>query len=130
MDDSKKCWLVYLVGSCEMGSEGSSSMEYPCVCYGDTDEEILSDYLSNITTLYGDDFMKKNLTHNKNGTVSSYYPIHKVMIPQSVYGHVKDYSIILTYKEHKNNLEDEPITSSCTYNGEPIIIHKKESDFK
>lgn len=127
MNDSKKCWLVYLVGSCEMGSEGWSDIQYPCVCYGDTDEEILEDYLANIETLYGDDFMRKNLTHNKNGTVNSYYPIHKVMIPRSVYGHVKDYSIILTYGDHPDEPDDEPSTSSITYEGEPLCI-KKEND--
>lgn len=126
-NDSKKCWLVYLVGSCEMGSEGWSDILFPCVCYGDTDEEILEDYLTNIEKLYEDDFMRKNLEYYEDGSVCSYYPIHKVKIPRPVYGHVKDYSMILTYREHKLNSENEPIMSSITYEGEPLCI-KKEND--
>lgn len=122
IDDSKKSWLVYLVGSCEMGSEGYSSMMYPCVCYGDTDEEILSDYLANIETLYGSDFMRKNLSFNESGNVSSYYPIHKVRIPREVYGRVEDYIITLRYEDHRDDPEDELSTSSFTYEGESFTV--------
>lgn len=126
-DDSKKCWLVYLVGSCEMGSEGWSDILYPCVCYGDTDEEILEDYLANIETLYGDDFMRKGLEYYEDGRVSSYYPIHKVRIPKSEYGHVKDYHITLIFGDHPDEPDDEPSTSSITYEGEPLYIKKENT---
>lgn len=122
IDDSKKSWLVYLVGSCEMGSEGHSCMMYPCVCYGDTDEEILSDYLANIETLYGSDFMRKNLSFDKSGDVSSYYPIHKVKIPRGVYGRVKDYIVTLQYEDHRDDPEDELTTSSIGYEGESLTV--------
>ena len=36
----KKTWLVYLVSTCEMGSEGWSGWMYHSVAFGNTDEEI------------------------------------------------------------------------------------------
>lgn len=123
-EDSKKSWLVYLVGSCEMGSEGNSSILYPCVCYGDTDEEILQSYLKNIKNLYQNDFMEKNISYNKFGDVFSYYPMHKVYLPRSVYGRVQDYTITLTYEDHREDPEDNPTTSSYSYEGEQVSIRR------
>lgn len=97
---NKRKYLVYIVGSCEMGSEGHSSIMYPMVACGDNDEEILNDYRDNLIKTYGEDILG-DVTYGSDGTVYSYYPIHKVEIPTySVYGDVKDFSIILNFREH------------------------------
>ena len=41
----KKSYLVYLVTSCEMGSEGWSGWDYYAVAHGSTEEEIYNDWI-------------------------------------------------------------------------------------
>lgn len=123
MKDDKKAWLCYIVGSCEQGSEGWSSMMYPMVCYGDTDEEILDDYRTNLHTLFGKDIIGK-VSYGSDGSVYSYYPIHKVYIPREVYGDVEDYSISLVYSKHEVSHDNYQTTVGKTYTGEPIKIKK------
>ena len=123
-DCNKKAWLCYHVGQCEMGSEGHSSMMYPMVCYGDTDEEILDDYRSNLKSVFGKDIIGE-VTYGKDGRVYSYYPIHKVFLPRDVYGDVKDYVIGLIYREHYKKDKGYKATISASYIGESL---KKSSD--
>ena len=124
MKDDKKAWLCYIVGQCEMGSEGHSSMMYLMVCYGNTDEEILADYRANLKSVFGKDIIGE-VTYGNDGTVYSYYPIHKVFLPRDVYGDVEDYSINLIYKKHDDTNKGYKATVSASYTGESL---KKSTD--
>lgn len=124
--NNKQAYLCYIVGTCEMGSEGWSSMMYPMVCYGNTDEEILSDYRANLQSLYGKDIIG-DVTYGPNGEVCSYYPIHKVLIPCHVYGDVKDYAISLIYGKHDTDENGYKATVSSSHTGEPLKIIKEDN---
>lgn len=94
----KKTYLVYQVGSCEMGSEGWSNRYFPCVAQGNTKEEVIKNWVENVKTLYGHE---PKPTYNKaTDTYRDYYPIYMNELVQSVYGIVEPYEIRNCYKEH------------------------------
>lgn len=93
----KKMYLVYQVGACEIGSEGQSSMHHVCVATGNTEDEVIENYIENVKRLYG---YKLNPIKNEYGIWQDYYIIQMTEIKQSVYGHVEDYEVILKYKRH------------------------------
>lgn len=95
----KKTWLVYQVGACEMGSEGSSSMHHLCIAQGDTKEEIIKNYVENVKLLYG---YELDPTINKVGDYYDYYKIDMTEIKTSVYGNVLNYEVILNYQKHSS----------------------------
>ena len=112
----KKTWLVYLVSSCEMGSEGWSGWMYHCVAFGDTDEEIYNSWLDNVKKIYNVD-LSKDLKHNigsstyiENGVEktydydywSCYYPIYKNELKTSVYGYSEPLIVESCYSKHKD----------------------------
>ena len=125
MKDNKKAWLCYMVGSCEQGSEGWSSMLYPVVCYGNTDEEILDDYRTKLHTLLGKDIIGE-ISYGSDGSVYSHYPIHKVFLPRDIYGDVKDYSISLVYRKHDVSHDNYQATVGETHTGGAIRIKKEK----
>lgn len=95
-------YLCYIVGECEMGSEGFSSCMYPMIAYGNNDEEIIESYRDNLIHVFGEDIIGK-ITYGKDGGMFSYYPIHKVEIPLGVYGDVESMSILLNFKQHADD---------------------------
>lgn len=115
----KKAYMCYIVGACEQGSEGWSSMMYPMVAYGDTDLEVLNDYAANIKALYGEDIIGNVEWYNNEA--HSYYPIHKVKIPLTVYGSVQDYSILLKVKPHNDSVPDPDGLYDVLTEGSPIM---------
>ena len=96
--ENKKCWLVYLLSSCEMGSEGYSGWLYYSVAYGNTDEEIYHDQLKNVKAIYGVDLSKD--LKECNGFWSCYYPLAKNELPLSVYGDSERLKVDMYYKKH------------------------------
>ena len=96
---NKKTWLVYLLSSCEMGSEGWSGWMYHSVAFGNTDEEIYNNWIENVKKIYDVD-LSKDLRCNEKGFWSCHYPLCKCEIPTSVYGHSEPIQIIKCYKEH------------------------------
>lgn len=94
----KKTWLVYLVSSCEQGSEGFSGWQYQSVAFGNTDEEIYKSWIENVNKIYDVDLSKD--LRCTNGYWSCYYPLHKNELKTSVYGHSEPLFIASCYREH------------------------------
>ena len=69
----KKTYLVYQVGTCEMGSEGWSSRYFPCVAQGNTKEEVVNNWVENVKTLYGQTINPKY--DSKSDSYYDYYGI-------------------------------------------------------
>lgn len=49
--NKKQKYLVYQVGSCEMGLKGASSRYFFCVAEGDTKEEVIQNWVENVELL-------------------------------------------------------------------------------
>lgn len=96
--DRKKTWLVYLLSSCEQGSEGVSGWMYYSVAFGDTDEEIYNNWVENVKKIYGVDLSED--LRCTNGYWSCYYPLYKNELKTSVYGHSEPLFISECYREH------------------------------
>ena len=96
--DNKKTWLVYLISQCEMGTEGWSGWCYYSVAHGDTDEEVYNDWLKNVKSIYGVDLSKNLKCHE--GHWSCYYPLAKVELPTTVYGHAGKIKLEACYDKH------------------------------
>lgn len=94
----KKTYLVYQVGSCEMGSEGWSSRYFPCVAQGNTKKEVINNWVENVKTLYG--ITIEPVYYESTDTYADYYPIYMNELVQSVYGDVQPYEIINCYRKH------------------------------
>lgn len=82
---NNKAWLVYLLTSCETGSEGWSGWQYHSVAFGVTDEEIYNNWVENVKQVYGTD-LSEDLKCT-DGYWSCYYPLYKCELPRSAYGH-------------------------------------------
>ena len=95
--DQKK-WLVYQVGTFEMGSEGWSSMHHVCVAEGNTPKEVIENYVENVRLLYGYELNPKLVGEN---IWWDYYRIAMTEIKTSVFGNVESYCVGLNYSEHK-----------------------------
>lgn len=95
-------YLCYIVGTCEMGSEGFSSCMYPMIAYGNNDDEIVESYRENLIHVFGEDVIGK-ITYGKDGGMFSYYPIHKVKIPLNVYGDARSISVLLNFRKHRDD---------------------------
>lgn len=121
--NNKPMYLCYILGQTEMGSEGLADIYYPMVAHGDTDEEIVEDYRANLISLYGEDVIGE-IDYSTDGSMYSYYPIHKVKIPKTVSGDPKSLSILLNYtpncvaKDPKYIISDE--IASIVYTGETM----------
>lgn len=94
----KKTWLVYLVSTCEMGSEGWSGWMYHSVAFGNTDEEIYNNWIENVKKIYDVDLSKDLRCHN--GKWFCYYELAKNELPTSVYGHSEPLYVGKNYREH------------------------------
>jgi len=78
---SKK-YLVYEIGTPEMGSEGGASYYYYAVCEGSTEEEIMKDYSIQVKNIYN-----VNINPVKNEDYwSDYYKIVYNELPNSIMG--------------------------------------------
>lgn len=98
--DKKKTWLVYLVSSCEQGSEGWSGWMYHSVAFGNTEEEIYNNWIENVKKIYNVDLSKD--LRCTNGHWSCYYPLYKNELKTSVYGHSEPLFVSSCYQEHSN----------------------------
>lgn len=94
----RKTYLVYLVSSCEMGSEGWSGWDYYAIAHGDTDEEIYNDWVEQCKNIYGVD-LSEDLKCT-NGKWSCYYELVKAELPRTVYGVSEPLLIKECYKRH------------------------------
>lgn len=81
---NKEVWLVYLLSSCETGSEGHSGWMYYSVAFGNTDEEIYNNWADNVKKIYNVDLSED--LKCINGIWSCYYPLYKNKLPVSVFG--------------------------------------------
>ena len=119
--NDKPMYLCYILGQPEMGSEGHADIYYPMIACGDTDEEIVEDYRTNLISLYGEDILGE-IYYSTDGSMFSYYPIHKVKIPHTVYGNPRSLSILLNYTPHDDTTNPKYIISdeiaSIMYTGE------------
>ena len=93
-----KCWLVYLLSSCEQGSEGFSGWQYHSVAFGETDEQIYNNWVENVKKIYNVDLAAD--LRCWNGHWSCYYPLYKTELPTSVYGDSQPLSIAAPYRSH------------------------------
>lgn len=102
---NKKTYLVYQVGSCEMGSEGWSNRYLPCIAQGSTKQEVIDNWVENVKILYGvtPDPVYCELTD----TYVDYYPIYMNELVLSVYGDVQPYAIINCYEQHKDDCDKQ-----------------------
>lgn len=131
--NDKQMYLCYILGQTEMGSEGLADIYYPMIACGDTDEEIVEDYRANLISLYGEDVIG-TIDYSTDGSMYSYYPIHKVKIPHTVYGDPKSLSILLNYtpncvdKNPKYIISDE--IASIMYTGETMKRDNKNETHK
>lgn len=91
-------YLVYLITSCEMGSEGWSGWMYYSVAYGFTEEEIYNDWVKNVKLIYGVD-LSGDLKCN-NGVWSCYYPLAKNILPTEVYGNALPLKVEENFERH------------------------------
>ena len=128
--NDKPMYLCYILGQPEMGSEGHADIYYPMIACGDTDEEIVEDYRANLISLYGEDILGE-IDYSTDGSMFSYYPIHKVKIPHTVYGNPRSLSILLNYTPHcdaknppKYIISDE--IASIMYTGETMKRDNKK----
>lgn len=96
--DRKKTWLVYLVSSCEQGSEGFSGWMYHSVAFGNTDEEIYNNWVENVKKIYDVDLSED--LRCMNGYWSCYYPLHKNELKTSVYGDSQPLLVEAQYRKH------------------------------
>jgi hypothetical protein len=96
---NKKTYLVYQVGSCEMGSEGWSNRYYPCIAQGNTKQEVIDNWVENVKIIYG--HILNPVYHESTATYVDYYPIYMNELVLSVYGDAQPYEIINCYKQHK-----------------------------
>lgn len=103
-DYHKKKYLVYQVGSCEMGSEGSSARYFFCVAEGNTKEEVIENWCDNVEKLYG---TRPNPKYNeKMCCYYDYYPIYmNRLIDVHGYAQVDTLSIIDRYRKHEPTWE-------------------------
>ena len=98
----KPKYLVYQVGSCEMGSEGASSRYFFCVAEGDTKEEVIQNWVENVELLYGH---KPNPKYNEESdSYYDYYPIYmNKLVDRYSNALAYDISIIDRYRIHDPN---------------------------
>lgn len=96
-------WLVYLISSCELGSEGWSGWQYHCIAHGNTDAEIYNDWLRNVKKIYDVDLSED--LRCENGRWYCYYPLAKVNLPTSVYGHSKEIKLDACFDKHNDIIE-------------------------
>lgn len=95
---NKKTWLVYLISSCEQGSEGWSGWQYYAVALGNTDEEIYNNWVENVKEIYAVDLSDD--LRCTNGYWSCYYPLCKNELPTSVYGDSQPLLVEAQYRKH------------------------------
>ena len=96
--NKKKTWLVYLISSCEQGSEGWSGWLYHSVAFGDTDEEIYNNWVENVKKIYDVDLSED--LRCTNGYWSCYYPLCKNELPTSIYGDSQPLFVEAQYRKH------------------------------
>ncbi len=94
----KKTYLVYQVGTCEMGTEGCSSIHFPCIAQGDTKEEVVENYIDNVEALYRYRLEPKYI--EKSDSYIDYYPIEMKELTLSVYGHIRELNVETVYEKH------------------------------
>ena len=97
---NKKVWLVYLLTSCEQGSEGWSGWDYHSVALGDTDEEIYNSWVENVKEIYAVD-LSEDLKCT-NGFWSCHYPLCKNELKTLVYGHSRPLIVDSCYEKHND----------------------------
>jgi len=83
MDNYKEKYLVYILGTPEMGTEGWTQYFYYALTQGNTIEEVMADYKKNVKLLYDVDVNPKLHT---NGKWYSYYEITYNKLPHDVKG--------------------------------------------
>lgn len=88
----EKIWLVYLMHTCEMGTEGYSGWSHYCIIKGDTDDEIYNKWVEVMTKENGYDYRKD--FYENNGHYFCYYELGKTELPMHVYGNAKQLEII------------------------------------
>lgn len=96
----KQKYLVYQVGSTEMGSEGASSRYFFCVAEGNTKEEVIQNWVENVELLYGH---KPEPKYNeKSDSYYDYYPIYMNRLVDSYgYALAQEIAIIDRYRTHE-----------------------------
>ena len=94
---NKKTWLVYLISSCEQGSEGWSGWQYYAVALGNTDEEIYNNWVKNVKEIYGIDLSEDLKCTDEYW--SCYYPLCKNELPTEVDGDSQPLFIEAQYKK-------------------------------
>lgn len=103
-DRHKNKYLVYQVGSCEMGSEGASSRYYFCVAEGNNKDDIIENWCDNVEKLYG---VRPNPKYDdKTDRYYDYYPIYMNRLINN-YGCAEagTLSIIDKYRKHDPTFE-------------------------
>ena len=99
----KRCkqgaYLVYLLSSCEMGSEGLSGWMYYAVAHGSTDEEIYNDWVEQCKVIYGVD-LSEDLECLNGKWYCCYYELVKNELPSAVYGDSQPLLIEKCYRKH------------------------------
>lgn len=101
----KPMYLVYQVGSTEMGSEGGSSRYFFCVAEGNTKEEVIQNWVENVELLYGH---RPNPKYDeKSDSYYDYYPIYmNKLVDRYGYALAQEIAIIDRYRTHEPNWEN------------------------
>lgn len=100
----KNKYLVYQIGTPEMGTEGSSSRSFFCVAEGDTKEEVIENWVENVEKLYG---IRLNPKYNeRDGRYWDYNPIYmNQLIKTQSDAQVEPLAIIERYRKHEPTFE-------------------------
>ena len=118
-----KTYLLYLVGECEMGSEGYSTIIFPCIVQqeGEMDTgKLVSEYIKNVFKTY-DASIANDYSVGPTGCVFfNYMPLFATQIKTSIYGHIRGISVETDYDAHP----DGP--SGCfLYQPEQVIVKER-----
>lgn len=101
-----KVYLVYLVDDCRQGSEGYSSIIFPCVVYANNDKTLVEEYISTVNKIFDVD-ISEDKTINTDGHICfNYIPLYKTEILVSTNGHMKGIDISTNYTNHYGDSVD------------------------
>lgn len=90
MNNYRETYLVYILGTPEMGAEGWTQYFYYALAQGNTIEEVMADYKNQVKLMYNVDV---NPELHKNGKWYSYYEIAYNKLPYEVKGECNQLNI-------------------------------------
>lgn len=101
-----KVYLVYLVGDGRQGSEGHSSIIFPCVVFANNDKTLVEEYISTVNKIFNADISEDKIINTDGHVCFNYIPLYKTEILVSTNGHMKGIDISTNYINHYGDSVD------------------------